>query len=549
MDDIPTNKLSIYLIKDSYSDHGSILKNYDKLTKEEIKDGTETIGTLYFGDSRLFEPLWIKDFFGSSFENNKEQNAQDENRKLKLFNASSKAVLIIEHQNKIFAIPFGYGWNLFNHGVWEERFGLKTTLNAVDANNLRRIDKKNMSSIPKDTSEQLSREGIAADFGIDIEQDLIQSITGKSKDETFGKNITGKDALSVSVKVDLAGIKEFLESCHKKYLSDDYKKDFGWIDQIAEVKDLTLTETLNGKLIENIKNNQVEKTWMAVPELVDWADVSGFSYKNNTRDTSRQDDIRLPDFLDSLSEDDKNDLSVEILKRKKIFCFSAQNDQIKHQWSAYNCLYCETNDDSNEKTYLLSNGKWYEVEKDFSKQVDTDYQELRNQISSFVLPAYQHKNENDYNEKIAQNDNQFCCMDRKNISHGGGYSKIEFCDLLTKDKKLIHVKHYGGSSVLSHLFSQGVVSGELFIADKDFRQKVNEKLSNSHKIDNVANRPNASDYEVIFAIISSSEKDLEIPFFSKVSLRNAKRRLETYGYKVALQKIKAEKQEQDQTED
>lgn len=548
MDDLPTNKLSIYLIKDSYSDHGSILKNFDKLTKEEIKNGTEIIGTLYFGDSHLFEPSWIKDFFGSSFENNKEQNTQNENRKLKLFNASSKAVLLIEHQNKIFAIPFGYGWNLLNHGVWEERFGLKTTLNAVDANNLRRIDKKNMSSIPNDTSEQLSREGIAADFGIDIEQDLIQSITGKSKDKTFGKSITGKDALSVSVKVDLAGIKEFLESCHQKHLSNDYKTDFGWIDQIAEIKDPTLTEKLDGKLIENIKNNQVEKTWMAVPELVDWADVSGFSYKNSASDTSRQDDIRLPDFLDSLSEDDKNNLSVEILKRKKIFCFSAQNDQIKHQWSAYNCLYCETKDDNNEKTYLLSNGKWYEIEKDFSKQVDTDYQELRNQTSSFVLPVYQHKNENDYNEKIAQNDNQFCCMDRKNISHGGCYSKIEFCDLLTKDKKLIHVKHYGGSSVLSHLFSQGVVSGELFIADKDFRQKVNEKLSDSHKINNPENRPTASEYEVIFAIISSSDKDLEIPFFSKVSLRNAKRRLETYGYKVALQKIKTEKQEQNETE-
>jgi uncharacterized protein (TIGR04141 family) len=546
MDDIPTNKLSIYLIKDSYSDHKSILKNFDKLTKEEIKDGAETIGTLYYGDSHLFEPSWIKDFFGSSFENNRAHNTQDENRKLKLFNASSKAVLLIEHQNKVFAIPFGYGWNLLNHGVWEERFGLKTTLNAVDANNLRRIDKKNMSSIPKDTSEQLSREGVAADFGIDIEQDLIQSITGKSKDDAFGKSITGKDALSVSVKVDLPNIKDFLGSCYQKYSSDDYKKDFGWIDQIAEVKDLKLIEKLNDKMIDNIKNDQVEKTWMAVPELVDWADVSGFSYKNSTRDTSRQDDIHLPDFLDSLSEDDRNDLSVEIFKRKRVFCFSAQNDQIKHQWSAYNCLYCETNDESEEKTYLLSNGKWYEVEKDFSKQVDSDYQALRGQETSFNLPIYQHKNEGDYNEKIAENDNQFCCMDGPEnvIPHGGGYSKIEFCDLLTKDKKIIHVKHYGGSSVLSHLFSQGVVSGELFIADKEFRKKVNEKLSDSHKIDNTESRPNASDYEIIFAIISSSEKDLEIPFFSKVSLRNAKRRLETYGYKVALQKIKTEKQEQ-----
>ena len=52
------------------------------------------------------------------------------------------------------------------------------------------------------------------------------------------------------------------------------------------------------------------------------------------------------------------------------------------------------------------------------------------------------------------------------------------------------------------------------------------------------NKPNPSDYEVVFAIISSRPETLEIPFFSKVSLLNARRRLETFGYnKVYLQKI------------
>ena len=64
------------------------------------------------------------------------------------------------------------------------------------------------------------------------------------------------------------------------------------------------------------------------------------------------------------------------------------------------------------------------------------------------------------------------------------------------------------------------------------------------KISNEADRPAASDYQVIFAIISSSDSDLELPFFSKVSLRNATRRLETYGYTVALQKIKIEEEDE-----
>jgi uncharacterized protein (TIGR04141 family) len=128
-------------------------------------------------------------------------------------------------------------------------------------------------------------------------------------------------------------------------------------------------------------------------------------------------------------------------------------------------------------------------------------------------------------------------MDADLISHGGGHSSIEFCDLLTSDKKLVHIKRYGGSSQLSHLFSQGVVSGELFVSDEGFREKLNEKLPAAHKLADIHARPNATEYEIVFGVISKSNNPLEIPFFSKVSLRNARRRLEGYGYMVSKKKI------------
>ena len=128
-------------------------------------------------------------------------------------------------------------------------------------------------------------------------------------------------------------------------------------------------------------------------------------------------------------------------------------------------------------------------------------------------------------------------MDCNCITIDKTHSKIEFCDLMTKDKKFIHIKRYGGSSVLSHLFSQGLVSGELFLRDTKFREKVNEKLPDSFKISNVKAKPIASQHEVVYGIISSCSEDLDIPFFSKVSLRTAKNRLETFGYKVSLLKI------------
>ena len=438
-------------------------------------------------------------------------------------------------EKRIFAIPFGFGRTILTPGVWEERFGLKVVLNTVDPMNLRRIDKKNLMQIPKDISEQLSRLGRTADFGIDFEQDLIRSVTGKSKVEGFGNTITGKDALSISEKVDYSNIKEFLITCYKQYVSKDYKNNFGWVDQISDIKDPKVLENLNHRMIQNIKGNNFEKTWMAVPELVDWSDVKGFSYNKSGMDL--EDDIQLTNFLTNLSEDKKNNLDVNFLKKKKVYCFSASLDKEIESWKVYNCIYCELQDKNCGKTYLLSNGNWFEIEKNFAQQVNNDYRNALKKAASTVLPVYNHNNEYEYNKCVAEQSVKFCCMDRKNIFYGGGKSQVEFCDLFTNDKRIIHVKRYGGSSVLSHLFAQGSVSSELFLTDKKFRSKVNEKLSVSHKFENEEKTPVPSEYQIIFAIISSSINDLEIPFFSKVSFRNVKRKLEGYGFKVELLKI------------
>ena len=48
----------------------------------------------------------------------------------------------------------------------------------------------------------------------------------------------------------------------------------------------------------------------------------------------------------------------------------------------------------------------------------------------------------------------------------------------------------------------------------------------------------ANNCEVVFAVIGKSSNPLEIPFFSKVSLENARRRLQGYGYKVSKKRIR-----------
>lgn len=512
-----TNKLVVYLIKPQYTDPAQIVA----ATGGVDIDG---IGTFYSEDSGIGIPSWVKDFFGGTIAPS-----------LKLFTASARGLLLvpIEHGGKVvhFAVAFGLGRHLLQPGVIEDRFGLKVVLNSVNPQSLRSIDKTTLGSIPKHTREQIGRDSIAGDFGIDIEQDLVSSVTGKSQVEKLGKTISGKDALSVSVKVDTTNIKNFLELCYEQYLSAEYKKGFDWIDQISDVRNAITIEILDGLLLKKIKDEDFAKVWMAVPEIVDWVDVKGFHYLKR-KEAELVDDLDIKAFLAAA---EGKDIDIGFLKTSHIFVISSKTDEVIEGWSAYRCTYAEI--EHNGMIYILNNAKWYEIVKDFAEQISKGFSQMGE--SDVPLIEYVHTNEADYNTAASAAIASSCCMDRQLISHGGGQSKIEFCDIYDADpKRLIHVKHYGGSSHLSHLFSQGAVSGELFVADRPFREKLNDKLPDSHKLADPGTRPSAGDYEIVFAVISDSLKPLDIPFFSKVSLKNATRRLTGYGFqKVTLKKI------------
>ncbi len=513
---IPTNHVTVYLIKDEYQNVADIVES----TQEPQTVGDNSL--FFFEDSHSNPPRWVTGFFGQSSVRN-----------LPIFNSSSKGVLIVpisvSGKTVRFAVAFGMGRHLLKDGVIEQGFGLKVVLNSAELNSFRSIDKTRMGSVPKQSREQMSREVSPADFGIDIEQDLISSVTAVSNENRLGKIITGKDALSASAKVDCTNITEFVRLCYEKYNSTEYKKNFDWIDQIKEVRNSVLEHILLQKLADNLNSGSITKTWMAVPEIINWADVVGFRYRAPKRGHIHE-DLDINDFMDLFSDP----IILADLKHSLVFPISAEKDEPLDKWTALRCIYSELEHDG--KTYVLNNAKWYEIEASFVSEVDSDFRSIPDSTVS-LIPYTPGDSENEYNEKATAAISGSACMDQKNIVHGGGRSSIEFCDILTSDKKLIHVKKYGGSSVLSHLFNQGVVSAELFVGDEEFRRKLNSKLPTPHKLSNTRIRPTAPDYEVIYGIISSDPSALEIPFFSKVSFRNAKRRLTALGYSVSKRKI------------
>ncbi|MFG1404390.1 TIGR04141 family sporadically distributed protein [Xanthobacter sediminis] len=514
-----TNKLTIYLIKSVYSEFSEIVE--DGIASIEVPG----VGTFYLESSHPRPPSWLSTFFKSTID--------EALARFSLLTASAKGLLLIRLPDgdgfQIFALAFGHGRHLLRDDVVEERFGLKIVLNSVANDSLRSIDKVTLGSVPKQSREQISRESPAGSFGIDVEQDLISAVTGRSRLEAFGRTISGKDAFATSTKIDVENVGAFLVTCLQQFRSEDYKADFDWIDQIAEVRSVRKQTELNDAIVARFTEREYAHIWMVPPEIVDWADAVGFRYGRRKR-AELVPDI---DVAGLVTEANDEPITLEWLKKTSIYLISARTDDVLLGWPAFRCLYAELELDG--YTYVLNGGKWYAVAANFAQQVKNAFVNVPD--ADCECPSYAHINEGEYNEYLSAALQGSCCLDADLIQYGGGSSSIEFCDVLTIDKKLIHVKRYSGSSQLSHLFSQGAVSGELFMQDAAFRAKLNEKLEGPHKLEDPRVRPIPQDYEIVFAIISKSPRSLDIPFFSKVTLRNACRRLEGYGYKVSKKKI------------
>lgn len=137
-------------------------------------------------------------------------------------------------------------------------------------------------------------------------------------------------------------------------------------------------------------------------------------------------------------------------------------------------------------------------------------------------------------------------MDRQLISYGGGASRIEFCDVLSDSGQRIHVKQYSGSSVMSHLFNQGLVSASIEKDGTDFAEKVDGKIQKvgeqghlaQDEIDGflVENNPVR---EVVFGVIQKKD-NRNLPFFSKVALSSVKKQLKRMGIETKFNWIARE---------
>lgn len=506
-------KLSIILIKEGVNQE-QVIKNGTSYM--DLHDGNK----LYYKVMPARSPKWVDSFFGDTIPVDNP-----------LKGSSVSAVIlydieIAEDTHRIFAVCFGHGRSLLNSDVMERRFGLIATLSAVEPNHLRSIDINTLDSIPLNSRVQSSNLASIENFNIDIEKDLLKSVAGKSELENVEGLLSGTDSLSLSTENTYDNMSEMLRRCYNLYKSDRYRTNFEWVDQIQAIKDKELLKQLDNEMLKKLNEDEVENIWFSVPEIIDW-DVIDF-FKLNSEERYGDIDISI-----LKTEYPENLRTIKNLKSYHVKCVDA-DDNIKNKWPVYRCVYADITYEG--KQYLLNDGKWFKVDTQFAEKINDSY----NKISVCPLPLPEYTgDEEKYNEDVSNADPEnYFLMDRKLIKYGG--NKIEFCDLYSSDRQLIHVKKYTGSSVLSHLFMQGLVSAECFL-DSEFRQLVNQKMADDFFVPVDPDEFSASDFEVVYVIAGNKvEEDgrPHMPFFSKVSLNAAVKRLQRLKYKVSIIGIK-----------
>jgi uncharacterized protein (TIGR04141 family) len=449
--------------------------------------------------------------------------------------ASASAVVLMTAEDRTFALTFGHGRHLLDPEAVVQDFGLRVVLNTVAPEQLKSVDAKTVDDTSVHTQRDVSKGSSFAAFGLDPSRELLRAMTGKPKDETLAHRLTGSDALGVHTRLKLTEIPKLAKRLLKAYEDDAYKENFDFIDYLRPERSAAKIRELQDSLIEMLGNREITDVHLAAPETIDWLDLDGFRISTvDYEDDESENDPSIRSYLDSF--DAPAEPTIEDLKKDRVEALSVDSEEMLGRWPIYRCLVFQIERD--DQLFVLSAGEWFRVDLDFRKMVEAEVAALPRFAG--LPPADAETSEDAYNEKATKILDALC-LDRK-LVYDGGPDKMEICDVLTRDCRLIHVKQRGSSSTLSHLFTQGVNSAERLFLDGGFREKARAVAAKeSAEFANVlpAGAPDTAKIPITFAVITRSKRNtpLTLPFFSVVSLRAAARQLHTYRFPVSVAQV------------
>ncbi|TBV09386.1 TIGR04141 family sporadically distributed protein [Phytopseudomonas dryadis] len=493
----------------------------DEASLRPIPFSLQGVDCLFYHQINASHPKWTQLF------SNVEEVAQ-----LNLTGKSLKALLVMEVQDRVFCFTFGHARHLIDGFGIERYFGLRTALSLTDPLLIKSVEKSNIDRTPLRSKAQSSKHLSISEFDFKFDSEILKSLTGVvENDQDEGEYVSGSDSLALHSDVRLEQFPDIAARLLAAYEDERSKEKYPWMDFIVPVRDAALVAQLDDLLVVAINAQEFDRIRVAAPQLLP-DDISGFSYLRHSARSRNGPaitfDLDLRQAL--LAKQILGAVTLQSMNSERIYLYGADEQQ-RAAWFMYSCLEAEI--ELEEKIYLLSEGDWYQIDRDYTDQVNRYFEAAT--LSNLQFPRYGIDHEGPYLRRIADNVN-FFLLDQKLVRLNGASSPFEFCDLLTPEHHIVHVKKYSSSSVLSHLFSQAYVSAEALINSPEVTAQVNEYLAQEGEFQFVFDSTTQPRNKIVFAIMQANEV-LHMPFFSKVNFRQFAQRLIAMGYQVEVCRI------------
>ncbi len=531
-----TTRLTLYLMHSKVKKFEDALDRTKPMQKVDTNPSTGVDCNFYYAIPKHTVPAWsqfVQPLLSKPLEG--------------LSASSTAALLLVRSEERIFALTFGYGRSLLNLAKIEYQFGLRVALNRIDPRQIRSLDTKTFEDLVVSTHTQASKSAELPTFGVDITRDILRSVTGEPRTDEFARRITGSDPLVMAAKTSALELPAVCTELLSAFHDNTYKQDFGWIDQLSLVRKKESIEKLDACLVEQLRNGQCATTHLAIPETIGWENIDGFRIRGTGQYV--YEDLDIEEYLTRLDDKCKS-IAIQKLKTREVSVRYATSAQFEKISSLYRCLVSEQR--INGKLHVLIEGRWFSISSSLVGEVDAFVNRLP-EMKELLPPALVSEHEKVYNARAAEMSNaKLLNLDAQVKRPGGASSGIEFCDILSDQGDLIHIKRKSRSSTLSHLFAQGSVSASTFINDGEFRDQIRE-LIKSRVADEVREKwlslvPPAGSavdrarYRVNYAVITSASDQGRdwLPFFSKLNLMQHARSLKTMGMEVAVSHIPVE---------
>jgi uncharacterized protein (TIGR04141 family) len=248
-------RLNIFLIKEGVTIDQVLRDDVGGLNRHDIRAGLDFTGVIFTKGTPANPPSWQRFV------------QQGTAAPLgPLLNQSASGLILLSAAGRFFAIAFGFGRHWIDEAQIVRRFGMIVTLNVVHPDRIRSVDREEFDTIQRKTRSQTSISSNIDSFGLNIQRDLVRSVTGQPEDITFAAHVTGADNLIMSATVTFEQLGDKCAQALAQFSTNRYRDRYAWIDNFNRITDPVKISELDCGLVDDLRTGTPENAFLTPPD-------------------------------------------------------------------------------------------------------------------------------------------------------------------------------------------------------------------------------------------------------------------------------------------